>query len=358
MAAEAPSSNLSADCNQNATDVVALIAMGAVGGTATIVCIPVVVLVIALKLYRQLVYRLTLYLVMSALMFGLVCVLHLAQLPFIERGNHSFNNNLCIAAAFLSSYTLWVKSLFMLCVAIHLFAYSVCFKNLKKLEAAYVILSLTAPGVVSAIPFITRSYGPAGEWCWIVNSKDSCYLTVALDRTGYTEELALWFIPTSLLLVFSNGLMIAMVIVLQRRVCLGETPILKEQYKKALKHMLPTVVYPISYFVLFLPTIARRDEHSRSQKVTYALIVADGVCTAGYGLVAALTLLWHIVMVIWLKRRRAAPLQMKIVEGKVYGAVAVNPEFITPSEASINCTEETDGCPTDFAAPYESEVDS
>ena len=301
---------------------VALIAMGAVGGTATIVCIPVVVLVIALKLYRQLVYRLTLYLVMSALMFGLVCVLHLAQLPFIERGNHSFNNNLCLAAAFLSSYTLWVKFLFMLCVAIHLFAYSVCFKNLKKLEVAYVILSLTAPGIVSAVPFITSSYGPAGEWCWIKdNLADECS---SRYHIGYIEQLALWFVPILVLLLISNGLMIAMVTVLQCRVCLGETPVHKEQYKKALKHILPTVVYPISSIFLFLPTIVRREIDT---KVPNALDVTDGVCTAGYGLVAALTLLWHILIVICSRRRRAAPLMRRIDStelGKDYGALVVN----------------------------------
>eukprot|EP00731_Ephydatia_muelleri_P015040 Em0008g760a len=353
-----------ATCTPNATDDAAVIVVGSVGGAAMVVCIPVLILVVALKLYKQLVYRLALYLVLSALMFSVVTVLHVAQIPFLKSGNHSFDDKLCQAAAFLSTYTLWVKVLLMLCVAIHLFAYSVCFKNLKKLEATYVVMSLTVPLAVSSVPLATGSYGPAGEWCWIVNWRDNCF--AMKDPIGYAEQLALWFVPTSILLLVSNGLMIAMLVVLYRRVHRGESPLHREQYRKALRHILPTAVYPMSFLVLFLPTVARRisEENSQGARDT-ALVFADGFCTAAYGLVAALTLLWHILVVVWSRRQKALEALKKrqklIKQGPVYGAVAtLNSEFSdVPSVlgASINCSESTEDAHTVYVVPPESEVD-
>ena len=348
-------------CVQNATKDAAVIVMGAVGGAGIIVCIPVLILVVALKLYKQLVYRLALYLVLSALTFSVVTVLHVAQIPFLESVNHSFDDKLCQAAVFLSTYTLWVKVLFMLCVAIHLFAYSVCFKNLKKLEVTYVIMSLTIPLVVSSVPLVTGSYGPAGEWCWIANWRDNCF---KMDYPiGYAEQLTLWFVPTSVLLLVSNGLVIAMVTVLCRRVYRGESLIHKKQYR-ALRHILPTAVYPMSFFVLFLPTVARRiyEENVNGARGAYEVLVfVDGFCTAAYGLVAAVTLLWHILVVVWSRRRKVVGalknLQKRNKQVPVYGSVTTLGDAPSVFSASINISESEDGAPTVFIVPPESEVD-
>lgn len=342
----------SSPCAHNATDDAALVVMGAVGGAATVACVPVVLLVLVLKLYKQLVYRLALYLVLSALTFSAATVLHVAQIPFLQRSNYTFNAHLCQAAAFLTTYTLWTKVLFMLCVTVHLFTYSVFFKNFKKLEAAYVAMSLIVPLLVSAVPLATGSYGPVGEWCWIASRKDNCF--ASKDLRGYAGMLALWFVPTSLVLVASNGLTVAMVAVLYRRARSGESPVHKAQQMRLLKHMLPSAVYPLSFLLLFLPTAARHIYEETTNSANAVLIFADGSCTAGYGLVAALILLWHILLVLWSRRRW---LKNRIFDRTDFTANQAPSCPATVISDSINYTTPQTDDRTVFITPHESTID-
>ena len=64
-------------------DRVALAIIGVIGGVASLLCGAAILLVVVLKLYKQLVYRMSLYLVSSAFAFGIVNIIHLVQLPIL-----------------------------------------------------------------------------------------------------------------------------------------------------------------------------------------------------------------------------------------------------------------------------------
>ena len=54
----------------------------------------------------------------------------------------------CVAIEWFSFYARWVKLLFTMWVAVHIFCFGVFQKNLKKLEALYVVTSLLVPAVI------------------------------------------------------------------------------------------------------------------------------------------------------------------------------------------------------------------
>eukprot|EP00731_Ephydatia_muelleri_P035965 Em0185g5a len=59
---------------------------------------------------------------------------------------------ICTAIGFLEVYTEWKKLLFTTWVTFHLFCFAVFHKNMKKLEALYVVTSLLVPALIAALP--------------------------------------------------------------------------------------------------------------------------------------------------------------------------------------------------------------
>lgn len=297
-------SNTVVNCSEvSKDDRVALAVIGIIGGVASILCGVAIILVVVLKLYKQLVYRMSLYLVSSAFAFGIVNIIHLVQLPILVYSeSHQFNHPLCIAAGFLAVYFLFVKLLFTLSVTIHLFCFAVCYKNRTKLEPIYVVVSLSVPGLVSVIPFTTNTYGPAGGWCWIENWRYDCATNI--DQTGVIQQFALWFAPATLGLVVTSALVLTMMTILAYR-AYGTSTVNSRSFRQALRQMLPLVIYPIIFCALLLPTLAHRiyDAVPTSQTYEYMLVIMDAVCSSGYSLVAGLSLLVHIAVVVLSRRR-------------------------------------------------------
>eukprot|EP00731_Ephydatia_muelleri_P038202 Em0678g2a len=125
-------------------------------GVSVVVCLLAAILVLRLK---TLVYRLALYQVLSALAMASVGALQVMR--FINYADESSDIYLriCTAIGFLEVYTEWMKLLFTTWVTFHLFCFAVFHKNMKKLEALYVVTSLLVPALIAALLLVTQTYG-------------------------------------------------------------------------------------------------------------------------------------------------------------------------------------------------------
>ena len=131
-----------------------------------------------------------------------------------------------------------MKLLFTMWVAFHLFCFGVFHKNLKKLEVLYVVTSLLVPAVIACVPLTTNTYALSG-WCYLKQNT-----TVEI-----IEKVVLWDAPATIILLAASAAMVAMAIKLRRRAMMYEG----DQYRKALKQLLPLVAFPILFFVFMIP---------------------------------------------------------------------------------------------------------
>lgn len=290
------------DCNASSIPIsgyrIGLLHLGVIGGFAAVLCFAAVILVLVLKLYRQLVYRLALYQVLAALVFGLACVI---ELPLIDSYyDPAAYHSLCITAACIVLFALWLKLLFTLGVTFHLFCFVILHRNMKFFEVPYVVFSLILPLVVSVIPLATNSYGPAGAWCWIKNWEDDCPSKVF--EGGVIQQFVLWYCPALAVLIVNSMAVIGMTVFLGRRAYRRSQG--GSQYKRAVNQMLPLAAYPVIFCLLLVPTLASRAYGASPRAMpSVGFIITDAVCSSAYSLLASISLIVHVVVIMRLQRK-------------------------------------------------------
>ena len=154
----------------NESYIEALVLETSLAASGILVCSVVIILAATLQLHKQFLYRLIIYQVSSFLAFGATNMLDIVQQLIMTRNQSQVYLPLCLAAAFLYTYTLLVKLFFTLIISVHLFCFAVCFKNLKNFEICYILTALVVPAIMAAVPFATSTYGQQGQgqpWCWI-----------------------------------------------------------------------------------------------------------------------------------------------------------------------------------------------
>ena len=247
---------------------IALYAMGILGSLATIACLMAIVLVFVFKLYNYFAHRLALYQVLAALFYGTALAL---ELVFIQHPESELEDTFgCAAISFFFLYFSWVKLMFTSWVVLHLLCFSVFYKNLQHLEKLFVCISMGFPLFFVWFPFIplptsnntnstSIAYGSAGAWCWIKNwngdNPDDKF------KPGIVEQFILWYGPALICSIVDS---IAIIIITARLVCSQPsseeaTPLLPSgQRMKALKELLPLLVYPILFCILLIPPLVNR----------------------------------------------------------------------------------------------------
>ena len=256
-------------------------------GVSVVVCLVAAILVLLLKLYGKLVYRLALYQVLSALAMASVEAMQVVLINYEKSPNNY--RRFCTAIGFLVQYTIWMKLLFTMWVTFHLFCFAVLHKNLKKLEVLYVVTSLLVPMVISIIPLVTNSYGrsPDGNICCIY----------ANTNASFIERLALWDGPAMTILIAASIAMVVMVIILANQVCRRSkyAPITdSDEHWKALKQLLPLAAFPVLFFVFEMPVLMYNLYTTQHSTPNEGMFIADVVCFSLWSMASGATVIIHI----------------------------------------------------------------
>ena len=256
------------------------------GAVSFATCLAALCWLLHLKLYKQFLYRLAAYQVMASLFHALLLV---CQFAFLEYSDSKYPS--CVTVAFFYQIALWMKASFGGCITFHLFCFAVLLKNMSRLEPLYVVTSILFSVVVSSVPLITKSYGPTGEWCWIEGKQCG-----DVYKTGFIEQIAVWFGPAFLMLVLQSIAMLTMIITVYYRAHQKSDRITfgRERNKKAFKQLLPLVAYPILFCVLIVPAMVNRVYGFASITHSFFLLIVVTVCAPFYNLSAGLTLIVHI----------------------------------------------------------------
>ena len=206
---------------------------------SVLLCLAAVAVVCKQRLHKILVYRLAMYQVLSAMEFAIlwiiasIYILVFTYTPLSNNETYEVFMAPIIVLDLLLMGSSFIKLMFTLWISIHLFALAVFHKNLQRLERLYVVSSLLVPLAVTIVLLginLTGCHG-YGTYRW--------------------EEII--FIIIFAVLVIVSLLMVVMGTILCHRACRRRNALLSEyekQHKKALREMLPLLLYPI-FFLLF-----------------------------------------------------------------------------------------------------------
>ena len=156
-----------------------------------ICCLLVVLLIIFFKRYKYLIQRMVLYVCIAAAANSLSIVIQKVDY-FIENEATEWY---CLFAGCFELYTSLMELFALACIS-HSLSYII--RNRKEhtryLEAFYIIICLVFPALLSWPPFLTKSYGKSGPWCWIRERNTVCQR----DIPGIALQFGLWYLPLML----------------------------------------------------------------------------------------------------------------------------------------------------------------
>ena len=321
--------NVSNNCStQNGTDLrhLMLKIKVSIAAVSIVACITAALLACVCRVGRRFTHRISLYLLLAVAFNEFT---HCLQYSMY---NYHPNNDLyyvsCEILGALLQLSSWIMLLFTSVLVFHLacltilieirstiligVTYRVLILTLSKrerevtakakrqawcLEISYILIPILVPMSLLWIPFINNAYGMAGTWCWIRSKDDSCKENLA----GLIEWYALWYIPLILLCVINLIIIIAIVVILCKRLCIKETS--DKAYRNMLRENAPLLTYPVIYNFFFLFPLARRlyetmpnVETNDDNQVHRALMIMRSVASPTRGLFFALAYCLFIVI--------------------------------------------------------------
>ena len=319
-------------------------------GVALLVCLAAAILVVALRLHKKIVYRLSLYQVLAGIALATVETL---QIMFLNYDKAPLvYARLCIAIGFFVLYAQWMKVFFAMWVTFHLFCFAVLYKNLKKLEALYVVTSLLVPALIAVVPLITRSYHYAPPGCFINKNNNT-----VTDEIVKIEWFILWNGSALTILLVASIAMVVMVITLTYRVCLRlkSEPISDgDQFWKALKQLLPLAAFPILFFIFAIPGLIYGMYLSINSTINNGALLAASVCIAMWGIASGASLIIHIsVARLCCRNEKKRPLDAVHVDGSKLQPLLSN-DLTLEEESCVNVNISSI---THFSLPEESNAE-
>ena len=262
----------------------------AINGVSILVCLLAAIMVFHLKLYKMLVNRLALYQVLSALVLASVPLMEVMYYNYDDSTHNRICNGVCIFIGFLVVYTQWMKLLFTMWVTFHIFCFGVLHKNLKKLEALYVVTSLLVPALIAAVPLVTHSYGLTPEGIAYIYTNTT---------VSFIERFALWDGPAMLMLIAASTAMVVMVIKLARHVyrrSMYEPLTDGDQFWKALKQLLPLAIFPMLFFIFVIPVVSYHVYVTQHSATNEGLLISASVFFALWSMASGATVIIHIFL--------------------------------------------------------------
>ncbi|KAL5481404.1 hypothetical protein EMCRGX_G021553, partial [Ephydatia muelleri] len=207
---------------------------------SSLACLATIVLFVVVQAHRSYVHRLTLYLAITSLFFSVSLGLSVAPIdteryPISPR--HGWNDT-CIAFGFLIQYFSLSSALATLWICINVFALSVFNVTIGKrgCEVGGYIVMFLVPCLVFWIPIVSNSFGQTSVWCWIRCS----------SRGG--DSLGASLGP--ILVLYLISVVMVFVVVVRFLIELKRGHV-RDAHKAALKEVLPLLIYPGMYSVVF-----------------------------------------------------------------------------------------------------------
>ena len=155
----------------------------------------------------------------------------------------------------------------------------------------------------SWVPFINDAYGSSGAWSWIRNWQNDC--SAELYTPGIAEQFGLLGLAMFCSIIDS----IAIIVIISRLVCCQwsseEVPLLMSERRmkfKALRELLPLLVYPILFCTLLIPLVVNRaiDAIPNSPANVVVSTLVSGIFVPLQPFFAGLALLVHVcVLKCW-----------------------------------------------------------
>ncbi len=219
----------------------------AVAVFALLACFFAIFIVILYKKWKFFSQRLIFYLIIAALLANISTIIHGIE----------YNIGFCAFTGFTGQVTAWMSFNSITAVTIYIFLLAVFNKYTEKYELLYCIYIFFVPLTFSWIPFINNSYGEAGVWCWIRNLNRDCTPFIF----GRTLQLVLFYIPIFTILFVLFALYLIIICKLQRNLKQWRGTYDHEKETTNRKQRLETLylmIYPMIYFILYLPLVINR----------------------------------------------------------------------------------------------------
>ena len=233
-----------------------------VSSSASVACVLAIIFIMVFKGYKKFVHRLTLYLIIAALLelavsiVDVLPVYHDGTVVAVRRGYEG----LCAVVGFLIEVTLWMKMLVICWVVLYLVMVLVFRHNAdnvkRKHEVCGIAVVLLLPLLVTWVPFVKNRYGLSEVACWIKLSENS---TCNYDYIGLTFMFAFYYGPA-----FCGGIatlvaLCTILIVMCKRAMTQEQGFGTQSiYRQGVKEVLPLILYPLIYLLLLTALVATR----------------------------------------------------------------------------------------------------
>ena len=311
---------------QNGTDIRQLMLKFrvSIAAVSIVVCITAALLACVCRVGRRFTHRISLYLLLAV---AFKEVTHCLQYSMYDYQSNDLYLASCAVLGAVAQLSSWTMLLFTSVLVFHLacltilieirptiligVTYRVLILTLSKqetdvtakakrqawcLEISYILIPILVPMSFLWIPFIDNAYGMAGTVCWIRSKDDFCQKKLA----GLIEWYALWYIPLILLCVINMITIVAILVILCKRLCIEKTS--DKVYKNMLRENAPLLIYPLIYNFFSLFPLARHlyqtmhTSEKGENQVHRALLIMASVAIPTRGLIFALAYCLFIVI--------------------------------------------------------------
>ena len=238
------------------------VAIISVCSASSVACVLAIIFIIASKVYKKFVYRLTLYLIVVALLEPVVSILDVV--PVHRNGTvvavRSGFEGFCSVVGFLSVVVTWMELLVICWIVLYLVMVLVFRHNANavkvKHEACGLAVVSLLPLLVTWVPFVKNMYGLSEETCWIKLSENN---TCDYDYIGLTFMFVFSYTPSFCGDVVTLVALCTILIVMCRRAMRQEQGVGQPSiYRQGVKEVLPLILYLLIYLLLWTAMVAIR----------------------------------------------------------------------------------------------------
>ena len=292
----------------------------ALGSLGTLLCLFVIILVAASRIYKQFVYRLVLYLMIVNITQALCQIIELIPVEVTEDDRITMRNGTgweegCAVLGYLDVVTAWMGNFVIIWIMLYMLKLSwqlhrlpsnqyqaippsnVNKKKPHTREITGVLLLVFSPFLFSWIPFVMHMYGISGLWCWIKTASENGCSDGDFQRLSLTLMLVMYYGPLVGILIFGLVCMLS-IITLLRMSSNKLHGAVRQRYQSSMKEIGLVLIYPIVYclfcfFLLVNRIYSSTHTYSNDQPNNYTLWIIHAVADPGRILIPALAFLFH-----------------------------------------------------------------